>query len=377
VPGRSSRYAPAHYNGRRMSLRDLRRHVGRLAVVGFSGLSVPDDVRRLVAEFDLGGVIYFARNCVEPSQVAELSREVAGLARHWPFWISVDQEGGRVARLKRPFTEWPPMATLGRSGDEKLAGRFAAALSAELRAVGINVDWAPVLDVWTHADNRVIGDRALAQRAEDVARLGAVLIRVLQSDGVAACGKHFPGHGDTVVDSHEELPVVEHDRRRLEATEIVPFRAAIAEGVAMIMTAHLLVPALDARRPASLSKIVNTDLLKGELSFGGVVVSDDMGMKAVSSAQPLAETMVDAIEAGCDVALLCNSTVEEQVLALEGVIRAAEAGRLTADRLDDAFRRQQQVKARIVPTRVSQRPGLDVVGCEAHQAIAAEMASWR
>jgi beta-N-acetylhexosaminidase len=359
-----------------MSLRDLRRHVGRLAVVGFSGLSVPDDLRRLAAEFDLGGVVYFARNCTEPRQVAELSREVASLSRSWPLWISVDQEGGRVARLKRPFTEWPPMVTLGRSGDEHLVRRFASALSAELRAVGITVDWAPVLDVWTHADNRVIGDRALGNRPDDVARLGVALIHALQADGVAACGKHFPGHGDTVVDSHDELPVVEHERPRLDATELVPFRAAIAEGVAMIMTAHLLVPALDADRPASLSKLVMTDLLKRRLGFRGVVVSDDMGMKAVSTAQPLADTMVDAIEAGCDVALLCNSTVGEQVAALEAVIRAGEAGRLTAERIDDAFLRQQQVKSRFAPGPQDRRPPLAIVGSPEHQAIADEMATW-
>src|SRR5215813_9009710 len=128
-----------------MSHRELRRHVGRLAIVGFSGVSVPVELRRMVEEFDLGGVIYFARNIVEPRQVAELSREVASLKRDWPLWISVDQEGGRVARLKDPFTEWPPMVTLGRSGDETLVERFATALAAELRAVGINLDYAPVL----------------------------------------------------------------------------------------------------------------------------------------------------------------------------------------------------------------------------------------
>jgi beta-N-acetylhexosaminidase len=211
-----------------MSLRELRRHAGRLAIVGFEGSSVPDDLRRLAAEFDLGGVIYFARNIVEPRQVAELSREVADLARDWPLWVSVDQEGGRVARLRSPFTEWPPAVTLGRSADERLAERFAAALAAELRAVGINLDYAPVLDVHTNPANPVIGDRALADRAELVATLGAVIIRTLQAGGVAACGKHFPGHGDTSVDSHEVLPIVEHERRRLDAVEFVPFRRAAA-----------------------------------------------------------------------------------------------------------------------------------------------------
>ncbi len=206
-----------------MSLRDFRRHVGRLAIVGFAGHNVPSDLRQLIGEFDLGGVIYFGRNIGAPEQVAELSREVTGLAREWPFWISVDQEGGRVARLQAPFTTWPPLVTLGRSGDDRLAGRFASALAAELRAVGINLDYAPVLDVHTNPANPVIGDRSFSERAEDVARLGAVVIEALQAAGVAACGKHFPGHGDTSVDSHEGLPIVEHDRRRLDAVELVPF----------------------------------------------------------------------------------------------------------------------------------------------------------
>ena len=160
-----------------MSLRELRRHVGRLAIVGFNGHTVPDELRRVIAEFDLGGVIYFPRNILEPAQVAELSREVGALAREWPIWISVDQEGGRVARLRAPFTEWPPAITLGRSGDDRLAERFASALAAELLAVGINLDYAPVLDVHTNPANPVIGDRALAEQADVAARLGAVIIR--------------------------------------------------------------------------------------------------------------------------------------------------------------------------------------------------------
>jgi beta-N-acetylhexosaminidase len=359
-----------------MSRRELRRHVGRLAIVGFSGYSVPDDLRRLIADFDLGGVIYFARNVLEPAQVAELSRETAGLARDWPFWISVDQEGGRVARLRAPFTEWPPAATLGRSGDAALASRFAGALAAELRAVGINLDYAPVLDVHTNAGNPVIGDRALSERADDAARLGEAVIRGLQDGGVAACGKHFPGHGDTTVDSHEALPILEHDRRRLEAVEFVPFRQAIAADVALIMTAHVLMPAVDARRIATFSPVVVQQMLKDALGHRGVVVSDDLGMKAVSAGTPLPEAAVLAVQAGCDALLLCNSTIDEQVAALEALIRAAEAGILTQPRLDDAMARQHAVKVRMRDRVPLQPVGLDVVGAAAHQGVAAEMARW-
>ncbi len=181
------------YNQQHMSLRDIRRHIGQLAIAGFAGDAIPSDLRSLAREFDLGGIILFARNVVAPDQVADLSREAQTMAQELPFWVSVDQEGGRVARLKAPFTVWPPMMTLGRSGDEALAERFARALAAELKAVGISLDYTPVLDINTNPKNPVIGDRALAERAEDVARLGRRIITTLQGAGIAACGKHFPG----------------------------------------------------------------------------------------------------------------------------------------------------------------------------------------
>jgi beta-N-acetylhexosaminidase len=360
-----------------MSLRELRRHAGRLAIVGFSGHSVPDDLRRLAAEFDLAGVIYFARNVVEPAQLRELSREVASLSRDWPFWISVDQEGGRVARLKSPFTEWPAAITLGRSGDERLAERFAVALAAELSAVGINLDYAPVLDVHTNPANPVIGDRALAHEAELAARLGATIIRALQAAGVAACGKHFPGHGDTSVDSHEALPVLDHDPRRLDAVELVPFKRAVADGVAAIMTAHVLVPALDEHAPASFSKRIVTGLLKDTLQFGGMVMTDDLGMKGATAHVLPSDVLVAAITAGCDVGLLCNSTPDEQATAIETLIRAAEDGRLPGTRIDDALARQKRAKERFLAPRPSRPLPLDVIGCGPHRAVADEMAAWR
>jgi len=198
-----------------MTRRDIRRHIGQLAIIGFDGRSAPPALGSIAREFDLAGVILFARNVESPPQVADLAAEVGRLTLELPLWVSVDQEGGRVARLRSPFTEWPAMATLGRAGDERLAARFAAALAAELRAVGITLDYTPVLDVHTNPANPVIGDRALGARASDVARLGRAIITALQDAGIAACGKHFPGHGDTSVDSHHALPIVEHPPERL------------------------------------------------------------------------------------------------------------------------------------------------------------------
>src|SRR5690242_13460808 len=230
----------------------IRRDIGQLLIGSLPGTTIPQEMRSLAREFGLGGVIFFSRNIQEPEQVAELSHDVQSLASGLPLWVSVDQEGGRVARLKAPFTVWPPMATLGRSGDESLARRFAAALAAELRAVGITLDYAPVLDIHTNPKNPIIGDRALSEDAAMVARPGAAIIDELQTQGVAACGKHFPGHGDTSVDSHLELPLVEHPPDRIRRVECVPFREAIRADVAFMMTAHILVPALDEDKPATL-----------------------------------------------------------------------------------------------------------------------------
>jgi beta-N-acetylhexosaminidase len=364
-----------------MSLRDLRRHAGQLAIAGFAGYTIPADLRALAREFDLGGVIFFARNVEFPEQVAELSREAQSLAREIPLWVSVDQEGGRVARLKAPFTVWPPMLTLGRSGDEQLAARFARALAAELKAVGISLDYTPVLDVHTNPRNPVIGDRALAERAEDVARLGRVIIETLQAEGVAACGKHFPGHGDTSTDSHVELPLVEHPPDRLEAVELVPFRAAVDAGVAAIMTAHVLVPALDDERPGTLSPAVVDGLLKKKLGFAGLVLSDDLEMNAIARGYGVPEATVAAVAAGCDAVLMCGTSQDPQAAALEAVIRAVEEGTLPLARVENAMTRHRRVKERFlswtVPAQwrpLEGRALRAVLGRDEHQAVAAEMA---
>jgi beta-N-acetylhexosaminidase len=347
-------------------------------MAGFRGKTIPNDLRALAREFDLGGTVLFDRNIEAPEQVAELSYEVQALGQESPLWVSVDQEGGRVARLGAPFTVWPAMNSLGRCGDVALARRFATALARELKSVGISLDYAPVLDVHTNSRNPVIGDRALSEKADDVARLGAAIVEGLQAEGVAACGKHFPGHGDTDADSHTELPVVEHPPDRFREVELVPFREAIAGGVASIMTAHVLYPALDEAGPATLSHTIVTELLRKELGFEGIIATDDMSMSAISGDRSLESATVDAIRAGCDLVLLCAPDVEGQVRAIEAVIRAVENEELPATRVDDAFGRNQAVKSRFIADVRNRRPlsgrALDaVLNCEEHDAVAEEM----
>ncbi len=358
----------------------LRRRVGQVLIGSFTGHAVPVELTALAREFDLSGVTLFARNVDSPEQVLEVALGVEALGAGAPAWVSVDQEGGRVARLKAPFTIWPPAATLGRASSPALAERFARALGRELRAVGVTLDFAPVLDVLTNAANPAIGDRALSDDAERAATLGATIIRALQAEGVAACGKHFPGHGDTTVDSHLELPLVEHAGERLRGVEFVPFRAAIAAEVACVMTAHVLVPALDAVRPATLSPTI-LRLLRDELGHPGMIVSDDLEMQAIGRQWTPGEAAVAAIKAGCDTVLVCAGDVDVQASVLEALVKAVEAGELPLARLDDAVARVGRQKVRFLggarpPARERVRVWKQVVGCEEHQLVAAEMAAF-
>jgi beta-N-acetylhexosaminidase len=358
----------------------IRREIGQLLIGSLPARTLTPELRSLAREFGLGGVIFFSRNIEAPEQVAELSVDVQTMAAGSPLWVSVDQEGGRVARLKSPFTEWPPMATLGRSGDPALAVRFAEALAAELRAVGVTLDYAPVLDIHTNPNNPIIGDRALAADAEQVARLGAAIVRALQANGVAACGKHFPGHGDTSVDSHLELPLVEHPPDRIRRVECVPFRAAIEAGVAFIMTAHVLVPSFDETRPATLSPKIVRALLREELDYDGVILSDDLEMKAIAATWPVPEAAVQAVAAGCDALLVCSGDVDLQARTLEALVHAVEDGTIPFGRLEDAQKRLRAAKARILaPAPPATRPMAalrQVLGCDTHRRVADEMAQF-
>ena len=360
----------------------IRRDIGQLLIGSLPGTTITPELRSLAREFSLGGVILFSRNIEVPEQVAELAGDVQALATELPLWVSVDQEGGRVARLKKPFTEWPPMAVLGRSGNTELASRFAAALAAELKAVGVTLDFAPVLDIHTNPANPVIGDRALAEDAEAVARLGAAIVRGLQDNGVAACGKHFPGHGDTSVDSHLELPLVEHPPDRIRRVECVPFREAIKADVAFIMTAHVLVPSLDEERPATLSPHVVGAILRDELGFRGVILSDDLEMQAIARSYVVPDAAVQAIAAGCDGLLICSGNVDTQAATLEALVYAVEQGRIPYRRLEDAQKRLRRAKERFLAAPVTSGDAArgarlrQVLGCDAHQRVAEEMSRY-
>ncbi len=334
---------------------------GQLLFAGFEGTEVPRELAELLAQGRLGGVILFARNIAGPGQVAGLTAALhAAAPADVPALLAIDQEGGRVQRLRAPWTEWPPMRWLGERDEPEMTAAVAVALARELSDLGIGLDFAPVVDVDTNPLNPVIGDRSFARTPERVAKHAAAFITAMQAAGVAACAKHFPGHGDTKSDSHLELPSLGHDLDRLREVELPPFRAAIAAGVASVMTAHVLFPRLDKARPATLAPDV-MNLLREELGYDGVVFGDDLEMKAVADHFAPEPLVRGCLNAGCDGLLVCRRLD----LVLE-VLRLLE--RTPDAQLEQPLRRMVAFKQKYAPAHrqralgespaVEQKPGI-------------------
>ena len=314
----------------------------RLVCIGFPGSSPTKEVAELV-EQGVRSVILFARNAGDREQVARTISEVKALARgaEDPILVCVDQEGGKTVRFRDGFDPPPTMREIGDQGPGA-AAEIGSRLAADLRPVGIDLDLAPVVDVDSNPANPVIGSRSFSRDPDVVAGCGVALVESMQAGGVAACGKHFPGHGDTDSDSHHDLPVLRHDRDRLDGVELPPFRAVIEAGVAAIMTTHVVFEAIDPGVPATMSRAAIDGLLRTELGFDGVVISDDLEMAAIADLPELGgdlgEAAVRAIDAGVDLVLCCHEP-ERQRRVIEALAAAIESGRLDERRISDAHRR--------------------------------------
>ena len=349
---------------------DLASTCGQLVIGGFPGTSLAPEYEVALKKSRRGGAILFRPN-VEggPTQAAALARQVHA-AMPGPL-LGIDQEGGRVARMRAPLIEVPPMRTIASWGDTALADKIAHAVAMQLAAIGFTINFAPVLDVNTCTSNPVIGDRAFGTDADTCSRFGVAWIRGLQRAGLLATAKHFPGHGDTSLDSHLELPTVDRPLEHLEEVSLVPFRAAVNSGVAAMMTAHVVHSALDPRRPATLSYASCTQL-RERIRFDGLLVSDDLAMKAIATHWSCGDAAVQAVAAGCDVLLVCG-TFEQQEVAVESLVREAESS--------PAFRarcRQASARARAAREHVLARPLEDddierIVGSETSRAISEEI----
>jgi beta-N-acetylhexosaminidase len=337
---------------------------GQLLLVGFPGPRAPEVLLERIREGRVGGVVLFKRNVETPEQLRDLVGSLRDAApSNAPLLVAIDQEGGRVQRLRAPWTEWPSMARVAERGDPRGTAGLASALAVELREVGVNLDFAPSVDVATNPRNPVIGDRSFGPTPERVARHARAFVQALQAGGVAACAKHFPGHGDTDEDSHLRLPRLDHDLPRLRRIELPPFVAAIEAGVASVMTAHVLLPRLDPSRPATLSRAA-LRLLREELGFEGVVFSDDLEMRAVADRYPLRERVLGALRAGVDALLLCSDVAlwEEAIAVLEAAPPALVAASL---------RRVAALKARFGASGTAELAGAPTgPPYEAHQRLA-------
>jgi beta-N-acetylhexosaminidase len=346
-------------------MHDLETQAARLFTVGFHGQAITADLTKLVAR-GVGGVIFFSRNVGQPAEVAQLTNAIKRLATR-PLVLALDQEGGQVARLRQGFTEIPAMRVIGAGGSAALAREVGALIGREVRAVGFDLNYAPVLDIDTNPNNPVIAARSFGRTPELVSELGVAFAQGLECAGVAACGKHFPGHGDTSQDSHLELPRLPHSLERLERVELKPFAAAIEAGIPSLMTAHVIFEPLDPIYPATMSRPVLHGLLREKMGYEGLVISDDIEMRAIADHYGVEDLVVRGLNAGIDQFLCCH-TAELAHRAIEAVIRAVENGTVSREALEAAHRRSAAFTHRYARPAVDE-PDLGVLRSDAHLTV--------
>lgn len=310
--------------------------IGQLVLVGMDGTEPNDVTRQLIEEYHVGGFIFYKNNIQDTKQALALFNglKTANQNKAVPLFLSVDEEGGRVSRMPGELAKLPAARKIGNTGSTELAGQIGEIIGKELAGFGLNLDFAPVLDVNSNPDNPVIGDRAFGTKPEIVSRMGIAVMKGIQEQGIIPVVKHFPGHGDTSVDSHLGLPVVEHDLDRLQKLELVPFKQAIQEGADVVMIAHLLMPKLDPDHPASFSKAVIHDLLREELGYEGTIISDDMTMGAIVEHYDIRDAAVQFIQAGGNIVLVGHDAEKEKQV-IQALRDAVNSGKISTETLDE------------------------------------------
>jgi beta-N-acetylhexosaminidase len=333
-------------------------------ILGFEGDSLPKRLAEYL-ERGLSGVVIYKRNFASAEGLFKLTSEIRKAAGR-PVLIGIDQEGGKRFALSKPFTAWPSAAELGRLGDTDAVEQVARAMAMELRAVGCNLNFAPMLDLHVNPESPVTKDRSFGSDPNLVAQMGAAFHRGLRSEGVLSCAKHFPGHGDAVVDPHLDLPVFAGTMKRLESAELVPFARAITAGVPLVMTAHILLPKIDAENPASLSRMMLDGVLRQRLQFGGVILADDLGMGAIAKRYGPGEAAVRTLLAGTDIAMLCHDW-SAVAPAMAAVGDALEGARLNENEWQASSKRIECVCKQSEPQEA--RPPLELLGAKENKSL--------
>lgn len=314
---------------------------GQLIISGIKGTSLTPEEVAFIRDEKLGGIILFSHNFEDPAQLAELVNSIQKLRDEYPLFISVDQEGGRVIRFKKHFTQFPSMLDLAKMDSPKLVFEVHQVIAKELAACGINLSYSPVCDILTNPENKVIGDRAYGTDAETVEKYISAAIRGLQTSGLLSCAKHFPGHGGTTQDSHFDLPLVKTSLEELRAREMIPFIKASKSRVEFMMMAHLMVDAIDTELPTTLSPKAY-EFLRNETKFTKIVITDDMEMKAIADKFSIEEAAVRAINAGAD--MLLYRYMEDAIRALKAIREATKKRNIRKEALMEKLNRVERCK---------------------------------
>lgn len=322
----------------------LEEKIGQLIIGGFEGTTMTKDAKQMIRDWKLGGIILFANNLETPEQSMELLNGIKKENKDHPLplFISVDQEGGRVTRLPE-LSHLPTNLQIGQSGNEENAYKYGELLANQLHAFGFNMNFAPVLDVNSNPNNPVIGNRSFGDDPQTVSDFGIQMMRAMQDSSIISAVKHFPGHGDTKEDSHESLPVINKTMEELSTLELLPFEQAISNGVDIVMTAHILLPEIDADYPATLSPRVITNILREQLGYNGVVITDDLTMGAITNDYGVADASLLAIQAGVDLVLVAHGP-EPIAETIERIRDAVESGELTEERINESVTRIVKLK---------------------------------
>ena len=341
----------------------LEEKVGQLLVIGVEGTSFSSEMDNLIRNYHVGGVIIMGRNVATTNEMLQLINGIKKANEHnkIPLFLSVDEEGGRVSRLPVGIPKLPTSAQIGKLNDESVSYRAGTYLAGVLNEFGYNMNFAPVLDVNSNPRNPVIGNRSFGSDPYQVAKLGISTMHGMMDNGIIPVVKHFPGHGDTVVDSHKALPKVETTLEALRNVELVPFQKAIEEGADAVMVAHILFPALDPDYPSSMSKAIITGLLRNEMKFEGVIITDDLTMGAIANDYTIPEAAVQSFIAGSDLLLVVRD-YEVQLNTFNAFIKAIETGEITEERLNESIKRILTLKEKYsVSDEVHEKVDMDKI----------------
>ena len=325
----------------KMSLGDK---IGQMILAGISGTTMDTNTKKLISQFHVGGIIFYKNNFETPAQTIQLVNQMKAENRsNLPLLLGADQEGGRVTRLPGGLANFPPNKQIGKVNNPEFSYKVGTLLGHELKEFGLNLNFAPVLDINSNPNNPVIGDRSFGNNSEIVSKLGIQTMKGIQSQNVIPTIKHFPGHGDTSVDSHLELPIVNKSLKELKKLELIPFERAIDDGADVVMVAHILLPELDKTNPASMSKAVMTDLLRKQLRFEGVIITDDMTMGAITEHFDIGKAAVESVKAGSDI-ILVGHDYNNVVKITSSLKTAIQSGEISEQRLNESLERIIELK---------------------------------